>query len=125
MVLAPPPPYYRPMPKMRPAYNEAEPTTALGRFMRDERGRRGGWSQEDLAALAGMTASEVSNIERGTRGLPKPPRMIAIARAFGIPVVELYAVAGFPEFMEWIGTISDDELRAMRERLRQGGIDIS
>jgi transcriptional regulator with XRE-family HTH domain len=45
-----------------------------------------------------MTASEISNIELGRRGLPKPPRMIAIARAFGVHVCDLYVAAGFPEF---------------------------
>lgn len=101
MVLVSRAPYYRPMPKTRPAYNQGEPTTTLGRFIRDERDRRG-WSQEDVAALAGdsMTASEVSNIELGRRGLPKPLRMIAIARAFGMHVCDLYVAAGYPEFEE-------------------------
>jgi transcriptional regulator with XRE-family HTH domain len=104
MVLAAPHPYYRPMPKSRPAYNQGEPTTALGRFIRAERDRRG-WGQEDVAELAGegMTASEISNIELGRRGLPKPPRMIAIARAFGVHVCDLYVAAGFPEFGAYRG----------------------
>jgi transcriptional regulator with XRE-family HTH domain len=71
--------------------------TPLGKFIRDERDRRG-WSQEELAARADMAASELSNVERGARGLPKPPRMIAIARALNMHVSELYVVAGFPEF---------------------------
>jgi len=99
MVLAPPAPYYQVVAKTRPAYNEAEPKTPLGKFIRAERNRRG-WGQEDVAALAGdnMTASEVSNIERGTRQLPDPPRMIAIAQAFSMHVCDLYVAAGFPEF---------------------------
>jgi transcriptional regulator with XRE-family HTH domain len=101
MVLAPPAPYYRPMPKTRPAYNQAEPTTLLGKFIRAARDRAD-WSQEDVAARAGdgMTASEISNIELGRRGLPKPPRMIALARAFGMHVCDLYVAAGYPEFGE-------------------------
>lgn len=99
MVLAPSAPYYRPMPKTRPAYNQAEPTTPLGKFIRQARDARQ-WGQEDVAFAAGMTASEVSNIENGRRGLPKPPRMIALARAFGVHVCDLYVAAGFPEFGE-------------------------
>jgi hypothetical protein len=52
MVLAPRTPYYRPMPKSRPAYNQGEPTTALGRFIRRSVIARG-WGQEDVAELAG------------------------------------------------------------------------
>jgi transcriptional regulator with XRE-family HTH domain len=107
--------YPRPMPKSRPAYNEREPTTALGRFIRAARDRRG-WGQEDVAAAAGdsMTASEVSNIELGRRGLPKPPRMIAIARAFDMHVCDLYVAAGYPEFGEhsrrgYSRTVVEDE----------------
>jgi transcriptional regulator with XRE-family HTH domain len=115
MVVASPPPYYRPMPKTRPAYNQAEPTTPLGKFIRAQRDHRG-WGQEDVAAAAGgnLTASEVSNIERGQRGLPLPPRMIAIARAFDMHVCELYVAAGYPEFGEhsrrtYSRTVVEDE----------------
>lgn len=122
MVLAPQAPYYRIMPKKRPATNLAPVATPLGRFVREQRDARG-WSQDDVAvrAEANLTFTNISNIERGKTVLPDPPAMIGLARAFNIPVVELYAVAGFPEFMEWVGTISDDDLDAMRRRARQTG----
>jgi transcriptional regulator with XRE-family HTH domain len=62
------------------------------------------WSQEEFAARVndGMTAADVSQLERGKVALPKPPRMIALARALRRPVVELYVAAGYPEFCEGI-----------------------
>lgn len=62
------------------------------------------WSQEEFAARVGdgMTAADVSQLERSKVALPKPPRMIALARALRRPVVELYAAAGYPEFCEGI-----------------------
>lgn len=105
MVLAPPIPYYRLMPKKRPATNLAPVTTPLGRFVRDERDARG-WGQDELAARANLanadvslTFTNISNIERGRTALPDPPAMIGIAAAFGMPVAALYAAAGYREFL--------------------------
>lgn len=99
MVLALQAPYYRPMPKKRPATNLAPAKTALGRFVREQRDARG-WSQDELAARAGanLTFTNISNIERGKVGLPDPPAMIGIASAFGMHVADLYVKAGFPDF---------------------------
>ena len=99
MVLAPPQPYYRLMPKKRPATNLAPAKTPLGRFVRDQRDARG-WSQDELADRAGanLTFTNISNIERGKVGLPDPPAMIGLARALGVHPCELYVHAGYPEF---------------------------
>ena len=88
MVLAPPAPYYRLMPKKPTATNLAPAATPLGKFVRKQRDARG-WSQDDLAAHAGanLTFTNISNIERGQVGLPDTAGMIGIARASDIPVV--------------------------------------
>lgn len=105
MVLAPPAPYYRLVPRKREPTNLVEPKTPLGRFVRDERKRQGNWSQDELAARANasnpdlsLTFTSISNIERGKTTLPDPPIMIGIAKAFGMHVCELYVHAGFPAF---------------------------
>jgi transcriptional regulator with XRE-family HTH domain len=90
------------MARTRRAYNE-KPTTpgTFGHFIRNERDARS-WSQEEFAAAVGdgMAGSDVSNLERGRVGLPEPSRMIAIARALGRAVADLYVEAGYPEFAE-------------------------
>lgn len=86
------------------AYNVA-PTVpgSFGDFIRQSRDAEL-WSQEEFAARVGdgMSAADVSQLERGKVALPKPPRMIALARALRRPVVELYVAAGYPEFCEGI-----------------------
>lgn len=86
----------------RQAYNKT-PTSpgTLGEFVRASR-ESAGLSQEEFASLVGdgMSASDVSQLERGKVGLPKPPRMIALAKALKVWVVDLYVAAGFPEFRE-------------------------
>lgn len=86
------------------AYNLAPvvPGT-LGAFIRDRRIRlMNNMPQAEFAALVGdgMSPEDVSQLERGRVGLPKPPRMIALARALGVHVCDLYVEAGFPEFGE-------------------------
>jgi transcriptional regulator with XRE-family HTH domain len=123
MVLAPPAPYYRLMPKKREPTNLVEPKTPLGRFVRDERGRQGDWSQDELAARANATNPElsltftsISNIERGKTVLPDPPVMIGIAQAFGMHVCDLYVAAGYSEFGaygSYSRRIEDDDAEAV------------
>jgi transcriptional regulator with XRE-family HTH domain len=84
------------------AYNLA-PTVpgTLGAFIRDRRDGLG-MTQEDFADRVddGMTPGDVSQLERGKVGLPKPRRMIALANALQMHVCDLYVAAGFPEFGE-------------------------
>lgn len=112
------------MARRRQAYNKVptDPGT-LGAFVREMREAMG-LSQEEFAALVGdnMGPTDVSQLERGKVGLPKPPRMIAIARALSLPVVELYVAAGFPEFREQSGRLaldSDPEMLAALLAFRQ------
>lgn len=85
------------------AYNLA-PTIpgTLGAFIRHQRWDVRRMSQADFAALVddGMSPEDVSQLERGKVGLPKPPRMIALARALEMHVCDLYVAAGYPEFGE-------------------------
>jgi transcriptional regulator with XRE-family HTH domain len=56
------------------------------RRLRDERG----WSQETLARFAGLHATEVSRLERGTRE-PRLSTLVAVAAAFRVTIDELLA----------------------------------
>lgn len=128
MVLQLPAPYsVFAMPVRRRAYNrsDTEPGT-LGDFIRRMREDELNLTQPQFAALVddNMDASDVSQLERGKVGLPKPPRMIALANALGIPVVALYAEAGFPEFLEGIPAQFFREWKLSlkdRERDQRGG----
>ncbi len=49
-----------------------------------------GWSQEELADLAGLHRTYVSGVERGVRN-PTITIVAALAKALGVPPVELLA----------------------------------
>lgn len=93
------------MERKRKAYNRSETVPgSFGDFIRRMREEELGLTQPEFAALVGdsMDASDVSQLERGRVGLPKPPRMIALAQALDMPVAALYVEAGYPEFLEGI-----------------------
>lgn len=48
-----------------------------------------GWTQEELAARAGMTQGVITNLERGARDNPTQETLDKLAGALGVPVSEL------------------------------------
>lgn len=52
-----------------------------------------GWSQAELAQRAGVSRAEVSAIETGRLGSPSAVAALALARACGLPVEELFRLA--------------------------------
>jgi len=67
--------------------HSAQPRTfgALVRHLRDERG----WTQEQLARVAGITVTSVSNLERGATVLPNAETVERLAAAFGLDPDEM------------------------------------
>jgi transcriptional regulator with XRE-family HTH domain len=60
---------------------------AIGKRVREARERRG-FSQEELAAEAGVDRSYMSGLERGVRNI-SVLKLAAVARALGVPAREL------------------------------------
>ncbi len=54
--------------------------------------RRRGWSQHQLAAIAGIPANTLSTIETGAR-VPRVDTALRIARALDLPVERLFWLA--------------------------------
>lgn len=63
---------------------------AIGSRVRQARENRG-WSQETLAAEAGLDRSYMSGVERGVRNL-SVLKLDAIAKGLGIPIRDLLPV---------------------------------
>ena len=55
----------------------------------------GATTQADIAIRAGVAASNVGRWQRGEPGSPRGENVAAFARAFGRPVIEAFAAAGF------------------------------
>lgn len=69
--------------------------TALGAFIRDQRGRHG-WSQEEFARRIGKGQEWVSYVETGRRRKPLTSDEIdALSAALGVPRLELMRIAGY------------------------------
>lgn len=64
---------------------------ALGHTLRAERAKRD-WSQEELAARAGLDRTYLSGVERGVR-VPNLRSLIRLAAALGMKVSRLLASA--------------------------------
>lgn len=66
----------------------------LGALLRHER-EQAGFSLRELAERSGVHYSAIAKIEQGQVGSPEPMKLRAIARALGIDVQDLYALAGY------------------------------
>jgi len=77
--------------KRRRASRRAIPRvrTAFGRRLRALRRRRG-WSQDVLAAKAGLSGKFLGEVERGEKSI-SVDNLVYLARALGVPVGELLA----------------------------------
>lgn len=77
------------------------------------------WSLRELARRAGVSPTTIANISRGDH--VKPATCRGLAKAFGLPVEEIYKRAGLlperggvlPEVLDW-----SERLRALTDRRR-------
>lgn len=67
---------------------------ALGKLIARERARQG-LSLETLGNAAGGTRTTIMRLERGEFGRPDPEKLQRIARALGLNVADLFALAGY------------------------------
>ena len=80
---------------------------ALGRLIARERAKAK-LTQRALAEMAGVTHPTILRLERGEFGRPDPEKLQRIARALGVDVGDLFALAGYlpsdalPNFGPWL-----------------------
>jgi len=99
---------------------------ALGKLIARERARQG-LSLETLGNAAGGTRATIMRLERGEFGRPDPEKLQRIARALGLDVADLFALAGYrpsddlPNFGPYLEAKYGEELStsARRELERQ------
>jgi transcriptional regulator with XRE-family HTH domain len=60
------------------------------RVLREAR-RAHGWTQEQLARRSDVTMNTISRLERGERGQAERDTLRRLARALGVPMVDLIA----------------------------------
>ena len=65
----------------------------LGSYIREQRERRG-WLQTELAQRSGVPQAVISQIETGAKKLPGADIRRKLARALGVPHLELLVAAG-------------------------------
>ncbi len=53
------------------------------------------WTQEQLASLAGVSRQSINSIERD-RYIPSLPLALLLARIFGTPTDQIFALDAFP-----------------------------
>lgn len=66
-------------------------------------------SLTELAAESGISTSQISRIENGQRGIPKPPAILNLARGLKIPYEELMEKAGY------FKGLHDDKLESIKD----------
>ena len=89
-------------------------------------------SQRQLAAMSGVSNSEISRIEAGERQNPSPGVLRAIAKALDVPYEDLLAEAGYLEatpvdasqaserFPDWVYKLPADLYEFIREEAARG-----
>ena len=95
---------------------------ALAKYLRKKREDKG-LSQRQLSVLSGVSNSEISRIETGTRRNTSPEVLRALAEPLGVPYEDLMVKAGY--LSDGIGsspmTFRDKSRDARDVRIRQGG----
>ncbi|MGG4402968.1 helix-turn-helix domain-containing protein [Paenibacillus amylolyticus] len=69
---------------------------AFGPYMKQLREQQG-YSINQLAEAAGISNSQISRIENGVRGVPKPATIRKISDALSVPYTEMMKQAGYIE----------------------------
>lgn len=69
---------------------------AFGPYMKQLREKQG-FSINQLAEAAGISNSQISRIENGVRGVPKPATIRKIADALAVPYTDMMKQAGYIE----------------------------
>jgi transcriptional regulator with XRE-family HTH domain len=100
----------------------------LGNLLRAKR-RELGFSTYQLAAAAGVNSSTVVRIELGKFAAPRPDKLAKFARALGMNLGEIFAMAGYivpeelPDLVTYLSTkypdLSKSDLRKMELTLKE------
>ena len=102
-----------------------------GEYVKRRRMERG-LSQRQLAAMSGVSNSEISRIEAGERQNPSPAVLRAIAKALAVPYEEILAEAGYldagtaeapqtsEQLPEWVYKLPADLYDFIREEASRG-----
>ncbi|WP_172679223.1 transcriptional regulator [Paenibacillus pini] len=69
-----------------------------------------GFSINQLAERAGISNSQISRMENGVRGIPKPPTLKKLAEALDVPYAELMNAAGYLESDNSVATHANETL---------------
>jgi len=94
--------------------------SSFGSYLKQIREQKN-WSINQLADLAGISTSQISRIENGKRGVPKPQTIEKIARALNVPYAEMMDRAGYlrPEenqqTPEWANSRDKRDFKKMLE----------
>ncbi len=67
----------------------------LGRKLREARETQG-WSTRQLAERSGVQQATISRFESAEFLAPTPEKLARLATALGIPLADLYSLAGYP-----------------------------
>lgn len=94
--------------------------SSFGSYLKQIREQKN-WSINQLADLAGISTSQISRIENGKRGVPKPQTIEKIARALNVSYAEMMDRAGYlrPEenqqAPEWANSRDKRDFKKMLE----------
>lgn len=107
---------------------DEERARALGRLLRAKR-KELGYSTYELADAAGVNSSTVVRIELGRFAAPSPDKLAKFAKALGMNLGEIFAMAGYivPEELPDLDTylitkypdLSKSDLRKMQLTLKE------
>jgi len=102
-----------------------EKRRALGQMIRTARQERG-LSTTELAKTVGMAQSNLVRLEKGEVQRPLPANLERLAEQLGLPLAELYDLAGFPlpqvplqPYLRAGYGLSDDDIGRVHDYIQQ------
>lgn len=93
---------------------------SFGTYLKQIREQKS-WSINQLADIAGISTSQISRIENGKRGVPKPQTIEKLSQALHVPYAEMMDHAGYlhPEesaqIPEWASSRDKRDFKKMLE----------
>lgn len=86
----------------------------FGEYLKTKREEKD-WTINQLATYSGVSNAQISRIENGQRGVPKPETIRKLSEALKVPYDEMMDEAGYAPSPEWATSKDIKDLKKMLE----------
>lgn len=99
---------------------EMDNSSEFGAYLKEVR-ERNGLSVNELSSYSEVSNAQISRIERGIRGVPKPETILKLAKALKVPYEEMMKKAGYLPNENVPSWASSKDKRDFKKMLEEDG----